>query len=86
MRMITKPINPFGRRGIVKSYQQKTYGFIADEESRSDVYVHVSHIENGRVDSHNRTYLKIGDVVEYDIVEDRTGLHAANVVLVKNKE
>lgn len=86
MRMTIKPVNPFGRRGVIKAYRNKSYGFITDIDSKCDVYVHSSHIINGRVNKTGKQYFDIGDVVEFDIVEDRTGLHASNVTLVMKKE
>jgi CspA family cold shock protein len=59
--------------GTVKWFNaNKGYGFIAQEEG-NDVFVHVSAIEDASQS------LDEGQSVEFDIVQGRKGLEAANV-------
>jgi CspA family cold shock protein len=59
--------------GKVKFFnQQKGFGFILDDESQKDVFVHVT----GLIDK-----IKDDDEVTFDIVEDRRGPKAINVRL-----
>ena len=59
--------------GTVKWFNaDKGYGFIAQEEG-NDVFVHVSAIQ----DATQR--LSEGDLVEFEVVQGRKGLEAANV-------
>ena len=59
--------------GKVKFFnQQKGFGFILDDETSKDVFVHVT----GLIDK-----IKDDDEVTFDIVEDRRGPKAINVRL-----
>jgi CspA family cold shock protein len=59
--------------GKVKFFnQQKGFGFILDDETQKDVFVHVT----GLIDK-----IKDDDLVSFDIVEDRRGPKAINVRL-----
>ncbi|NVO18250.1 MAG: cold shock domain-containing protein [Bacteroidetes bacterium] len=59
--------------GKVKFFnQQKGFGFILDDETQKDVFVHVT----GLIDK-----IKDDDEVTFDIVEDRRGPKAINVRL-----
>lgn len=59
--------------GKVKFFnQQKGFGFILDDETQKDVFVHVT----GLIDK-----IKDDDVVTFEIVEDRRGPKAINVRL-----
>jgi CspA family cold shock protein len=59
--------------GKVKFFnQQKGFGFILDDETSKDVFVHVT----GLIDK-----IKDDDLVSFDIVEDRRGPKAINVRL-----
>jgi cold shock protein len=59
--------------GKVKFFnQQKGFGFILDDETQKDVFVHVT----GLIDK-----IKDDDLVTFDIVEDRRGPKAINVKL-----
>ncbi|MBK7027964.1 MAG: cold shock domain-containing protein [Bacteroidales bacterium] len=59
--------------GKVKFFnQQKGFGFILDDETSKDVFVHVT----GLIDK-----IKDDDLVTFDIVEDRRGPKAINVRL-----
>lgn len=61
-------------RGTVKWFSDhKGYGFITDEDGK-DVFVHYSAI----ADAGFRT-LNEGQSVEFDVVEGKKGLQAANV-------
>ena len=60
-------------KGVVKFFNEtKGFGFIIDEESKKEYFVHVS----GLVDK-----IKEHDEVEYNIEEGRKGLNAVNVKL-----
>jgi CspA family cold shock protein len=64
-------------RGIVKFFNtQKGYGFIVPEgkvgTAAPDVFVHVSDVERSGL-----TTLSAGQLVEYDIIEDRSGRRSA---------
>ena len=59
--------------GKVKFFnQQKGFGFVLDDETQKDVFVHVT----GLIDK-----IKDDDEVTFDIVEDRRGPKAINVRL-----
>jgi len=58
--------------GTVKFYNDsKGFGFITNEETGKDIFVHVSNLNN--------VELREGDQVEYTEEEGRKGLVAANV-------
>jgi|TARA_B100000809_G_scaffold63360_1_gene60071 cold shock protein len=58
-------------KGTVKFFNEtKGFGFISDEESSKEYFVHVS----GLVDE-----IREGDTVEYELEEGRKGLNAVNV-------
>ncbi|MBK7211874.1 MAG: cold-shock protein [Bacteroidales bacterium] len=60
--------------GKVKFFnQQKGFGFILDDETSKDVFVHVT----GLIDK-----IKDDDLVSFEIVEDRRGPKAINVRLL----
>ncbi|HNX43113.1 MAG TPA: cold shock domain-containing protein [Bacteroidales bacterium] len=60
--------------GKVKFFnQQKGFGFIVDDETGSEVFVHVTGVTDRINDN---------DKVSYDIVEDRRGKKAINVKLI----
>ena len=60
-------------KGVVKFFNEtKGFGFIIDEESKKEYFVHVS----GLVDKINEH-----DEVEFNIEEGRKGLNAVNVKL-----
>ena len=64
-------------RGIVKFFStQKGYGFIMPEgkvgTAAPDVYVHISDVERLGL-----TTLSADQLVEYDLLEDRSGRHRA---------
>ena len=61
--------------GTVKWFNaEKGYGFIADEESGNDVFVHFSAINGEGFKS-----LDEGQAVTYDLTEGARGMQAANV-------
>jgi CspA family cold shock protein len=61
-------------KGTVKFFNEtKGFGFIIDEDSRKEYFVHVS----GLVDK-----IKENDEVNFEIEEGRKGLNAVNVKLV----
>ncbi|MFK7947859.1 MAG: cold-shock protein [Saprospiraceae bacterium] len=58
-------------KGTVKFFNEsKGFGFITNEDSGRDIFVHVS----GLLDD-----LREGDKVEYDEAEGRKGMNAVNV-------
>ncbi|MCH2022852.1 MAG: cold shock domain-containing protein [Saprospiraceae bacterium] len=61
-------------KGTVKFFNEsKGFGFIKEEETEKEYFVHVS----GLVDE-----IREGDNVEYELVEGRKGLNAVNVKVV----
>lgn len=61
-------------KGTVKFFNEsKGFGFISDEDSKKEYFVHVS----GLIDE-----IREGDVVEYELQEGRKGLNAVNVKVV----
>jgi len=61
-------------QGIITNYnKEKGYGFIRSEESKEDIFVHVSKIKNASV-------LEQGQSVEFQIKKTDRGLSAINVV------
>lgn len=62
------------KRGTVKFFNEsKGFGFINEEDSSKEHFVHVS----GLIDE-----IREGDTVEFDLTEGRKGLNAVNVKLV----
>ena len=60
-------------KGVVKFFNEtKGFGFVIDEESKKEYFVHVS----GLIDK-----IKENDEVEFNIEEGRKGLNAVNVKL-----
>ena len=61
-------------KGTVKFFNQsKGFGFIIDDESKTEYFVHVT----GLIDKINEN-----DAVEFELQEGRKGLNAVNVKLV----
>ncbi|MDG1849627.1 MAG: cold shock domain-containing protein [Flavobacteriales bacterium] len=61
-------------KGTVKFFNEsKGFGFIVDEESKTEYFVHVT----GLIDEINES-----DVVEFELQEGRKGLNAVNVKTV----
>ena len=61
--------------GTVKFFNEaKGYGFITNDESQEDIFVHVSSL--------NDIKIKEGDKVEYVIEEGERGKTATNIQLV----
>ncbi len=59
------------QQGTVKFFNdEKGFGFIKDNETNQDYFVHVSGVKEEITD---------GDAVEYEVVEGRKGLNAVNV-------
>ena len=57
--------------GKVKFFnQQKGFGFVVDDETQKEVFVHVT----GLIDK-----IKDDDLVNFEVVEDRRGPKAINV-------
>ena len=61
-------------KGTVKFFNDsKGFGFIVDDESKKEYFVHVS----GLIDE-----IKEGDEVEFELAEGRKGLNAVSVKVV----
>ena len=61
-------------KGTVKFFNQsKGFGFIVDDESQTEYFVHVT----GLIDQINES-----DAVEFELQEGKKGLNAVNVKLV----
>ena len=61
-------------KGTVKFFNQsKGFGFIVDDESETEYFVHVT----GLIDEINES-----DAVEFELQEGKKGLNAVNVKLV----
>jgi cold shock protein len=59
------------KKGKVKFFNaSKGYGFIIDEESQEEVFVHVTGVESE---------IQKDDDVTYDVIEGKKGLNAINV-------
>jgi len=62
------------KKGTVKFFNEsKGFGFIIEDESKSEYFVHIS----GIIDE-----IKEGDAVEFELQEGRKGLNAVNVKLL----
>ena len=62
------------QNGTVKFFNEsKGFGFIVDEDSKTEYFVHVS----GLIDKINE-----GDAVEFELTEGKKGLNAVNVKTV----
>lgn len=62
-------------KGVVKWFNNKKgFGFIAQEGSDKDLFVHFSNIKGDGFKT-----LQEGDPVEYDVTESDKGLKAVNV-------
>ena len=63
--------------GTVKFFNEsKGFGFIINDETGKDIFVHISSVQGGQV-------LQEGDKVEYNEEEGRKGIVAANVAIVE---
>ena len=61
--------------GKVKWFNSKKgYGFITDEETNKDIFLHVSELENSKL-----RVLKEDQKIKYDIKEERNKLQAINI-------
>ncbi len=61
------------KKGKVKFFNMsKGYGFILDEETGQDIFVHVSGLKQD---------VREGDVVTYEVSQGKKGLNAVNVRL-----
>ena len=62
------------KKGVVKIFNnEKGFGFIVDEESKEDVFVH----KTGLVDN-----IQEDDTVEFEVEQGNRGLNAVNVTKV----
>ena len=65
------------KKGKVKFFNEsKGFGFIKDETSEEEYFVHISGF------AEDTDTLNEGDVVTFDLKEERKGLNAVNVRLV----
>ena len=61
--------------GKVKWFNaKKGYGFITDNDTQKDIFLHVSELENSKL-----RVLKEEQTIVYDIKEDRDKLQAINI-------
>jgi len=60
--------------GTIKTLTEKGFGFIAREGEAKDLFFHSNDLSGVRYDE-----LKVGDVVNFDVVETEKGLSAKNV-------
>ncbi len=59
------------KKGTVKFFDEtKGFGFVVDEETNTDYFVHISGVLED---------IKEGDNVEFELEEGRKGLNAVNV-------
>lgn len=59
------------KRGTVKFFNSsKGYGFIVEEDSQEDIFVHVTGLE---------AEIQKDDEVTFDVIEGKKGLNAINV-------
>ena len=69
MRGLTMP------SGKVKWFNtKKGYGFITDDQTQKDIFLHVSELENSKL-----RVLKEEQKIVYDIKEDKDKLQAINI-------
>ena len=62
------------KKGTIKFFNDsKGYGFVIDEESKAEYFVHVS----GLIDE-----VREDDNVEFELTEGRKGLNAVNVKVI----
>ena len=63
------------KKGVVKFFNnEKGYGFIKDDDSSEDVFVH----KTGIIDN-----IREDDQVEYEVEQGQRGLNAVNVTKVQ---
>ena len=61
--------------GKVKWFNaKKGYGFITDNETQKDIFLHVSELENSKL-----RVLKEEQIIFYDIKEEKNKLQAINI-------
>ena len=62
-------------RGKVKWFNaKKGYGFITDDKTQKDIFLHVSELENSKL-----RVLKEDQTIVYDIKEEKDKLQAINI-------
>ena len=61
--------------GKIKWFNSKKgYGFVTDEETKKDIFLHVSALENSKL-----RVLKEEQKIEFDIKEEKNKLQATNI-------
>jgi CspA family cold shock protein len=60
--------------GTIKTLTEKGFGFIAREGEEKDLFFHANDLQGVTFND-----LKVGDVVNFDVVETDKGLNAKNV-------
>jgi len=64
------------KTGAVKFFNAtKGYGFIIDDDTKNDVFVHVSDLSDPRM----KNTLRSGDFVTFEIKDGKKGIKAVNV-------
>jgi len=63
-------VSTTAHRGALKFWSPMGYGFVADEDSGDELYVHSSSVPGG--------YLRTGDVIEFDVQDSVHGSQAVN--------
>jgi cold shock protein len=64
------------KTGKVKFFnEEKGFGFIVDDDSQKEVFVHISEVNGGRVLAQN-------DTVSFEVKMGKKGLNAVNVVKI----
>ena len=63
------------KKGVVKFFNnEKGYGFITDDETQKDIFLHVTALEESKL-----RVLKEEQTIVYDIKEDKDKLQAINI-------
>jgi len=66
--------------GTIKFFiEDKGYGFITEDGTETDYFVHISNV-NGDTD------LQEGDTVEFELAEGKKGLNAVNVSVYEKEQ
>uniref|UniRef100_A0A7E4VG73 CSD domain-containing protein n=1 Tax=Panagrellus redivivus TaxID=6233 RepID=A0A7E4VG73_PANRE len=76
----TKPVLETGITGKVKWYSvPRKFGFIARDDGKSDIFVHLMNITNSTIEKYFLRSLANDEEVVFDVIEGKNGPEAANV-------